>query len=212
MIPTKICGITNLEDARLAVDLGASAIGFIFYPPSPRFIEPSEAKVIIQSVGDRVCTVGVFVNNDVETINWISREVGLDMVQLSGDEAPEDLRGITLPIIKTLHVDGEFDVAVAVNYPAHAVLLDSKLPGRYGGTGQTWSWDGVELAQISKPVVLSGGLNPDNVSKAIKCTAPSAIDISSGVETAPGKKSPAKLRALFKILADHEGTNEQPFK
>ncbi|MFC1482056.1 N-(5'-phosphoribosyl)anthranilate isomerase, partial [Candidatus Neomarinimicrobiota bacterium] len=167
---------------------------------------------ISQSIDDQVFKVGVFVNTDVEIINSISLEVGLDMVQLSGDEVAEDYQGIALPVIRTMHVDDQFDPSVMDSYPAHAVLLDSKVPGQYGGTGQTWSWDRVKLGQISKPLILSGGLNSDNVSDAIERTAPAAIDVSSGVEAAPGRKSPAKLRALFKALANHEGTNEQPFK
>ncbi len=218
MIATKICGITNVEDGQLAVELGAMAIGFIFYPPSQRYIEPAAAKIIADALGNEVCKVGVFVNTDVETINGISTIVGLDMVQLSGDETAADWAGISLPVIKTLHLDDATVLAVAVAAvgagagSVKAFLLDSKLAGQFGGTGRTWNWDKVDLGQLAQPIILSGGLNPGNVGTAIEQTRPAAIDISSGVEAVPGRKSSAKLRALFKVLANYEGTNEQPFK
>ncbi|HIE33084.1 MAG TPA: phosphoribosylanthranilate isomerase [Thermodesulfobacteriaceae bacterium] len=199
----KICGITNLEDALLAIELGASALGFIFYPRSPRYIEPEAARKIISHLPPFVTTVGVFVNESEDFIRKVLSEVGLDLVQLHGDESPDLCARFFPKAIKALRVRSLEDLKAISAYKGkiRAVLLDTYVKGIPGGTGQTFNWD---LARKAKkfgiPVILAGGLRPENIKEALQTARPFAVDISSGVEASPGKKDPEKLQALFAAI------------
>lgn len=211
MIPVKICGITRVEDARLAAGLGAAALGFIFYPLSPRYIAPDRARAIIDAVGSNTCKVGVFVNATPGEINAVVKEAGLDMVQLSGDEPPEGCQGIAVPVIKTFHVGADFDPAATHPYGIHAVLLDTHLAGSYGGTGRAFEWSRMNRGAFTRPLILSGGLTPENILDGIEAIHPDAVDVNSGVETGPGVKGWSELKRLFAVLKETEAGDEQVF-
>ncbi len=211
MIPVKICGITRREDADLAVKLGAAALGFIFYPLSPRYVAPSQARTIADTVRSHTRLVGVFVNALPKEINAIVDEVGLDLVQLSGDEPPEVCRGVTVPVIKTFHVGVDFDLAAAQSYDVHAFLLDTHQAGSYGGTGRSFDWFLVNRDAFARPLILSGGLTPENILEGIEAIRPHAVDVNSGVEASPGVKDRARMERLFVILQNTEASDEQVF-
>jgi phosphoribosylanthranilate isomerase len=205
MTRVKICGIRSIDDARLAVELGASALGFIFWPSSPRYIEPAAARAIAAAVGPFVTTVGVFVNQPVDFVRDVADRVNLGAIQLHGDEAVEDyadgLRG-GLRIIKSVAVSNGGDCVPAMQaVPGGAtVLLDAHDPVTRGGTGRTIDWTQASAAARLRPIILSGGLNADNVSEAVAAVRPYAVDVSSGVESSPGVKDSQKLRAFFASL------------
>jgi phosphoribosylanthranilate isomerase len=193
----KICGVTTIEDARLAADLGASAIGLVFWPGSPRFVEARQAKAIVAALPPFVSAVGVFVNQVGEAAS-IAREVGLNAVQFHGDEPASSYSGFPLRVIKSVAVKdaSAADAADAVP-PDTTVLLDAHDPVRRGGTGIPIDWSIAARIARRRPVILSGGLNPANVAEAVDAVAPYAIDVSSGVELVFGRKDPDKMRALF---------------
>jgi len=194
----KICGITNTDDARVAVEAGADAIGLNFVPGTPRYIEVAAAREIARAIPDAVKKVGVFVNESVKTINRCVREVPLDIVQLHGDEAPETARLVEAPIFKAVRVRGEIDVERLRAYNADAYLLDTFVEGAHGGTGKTFDWDlALPVQDAGLPVLLSGGLTPENVADAVRRVSPFGVDVSSGVELGPGKKDPGKVRAFI---------------
>jgi len=211
MIPVKVCGITRAEDARLAAGLGAAALGFIFYPPSPRYIAPDQARAVADAVGGHIRKVGVFVNAPPEEINAIVDEAGLDLVQLSGNEPPEYCRDIAVPVIKTFHVGADFEPAATHTYDVHAILLDTRQAGSYGGTGRAFEWSLVNRDAFNSPLILSGGLTPENVLDGIEIVRPDAADVNSGVEASPGVKDRAKLERLFDILENTKASDEQVF-
>lgn len=202
MIEIKICGITRLEDALAACDAGADALGFIFYSPSPRYVHPEQARTIIQSLPSAVCKVGVFVNLPPEEILQISSFCGIDLIQLHGDEDPEYCR--KLPghrLIKALSSPGSLHAASS--YPVKAILIDSRGPSLYGGTGITADWDLAARVKASAPdisLILAGGLNPGNAPDAISAVRPDALDFNSGIESAPGRKDPAKLKMAMECV------------
>jgi len=199
VIRVKICGVTTVEDAALAADLGASAIGLVFWPRSPRFVDVEQAKRIVAALPPFVGAVGVFVNQP-EAAD-IAREVGLSAVQLHGDEPPDTYRGLPVRVIKAVAVTGNGSGDLAAAIPASAtVLLDAHDPVKRGGTGRAIDWTVAAAVALRRPIILSGGLNADNVVSAVEAVRPYAIDVSSGVESAPGRKDPAKLRALFDAL------------
>ena len=196
----KICGITNLEDAHLAVDAGADALGFIFVPSSPRYVEPAHAKKIIQTFPPFVTPVGVFADAKREEVNRIVDTSGVRCVQFHGDEYPMDIAGYTLPVIKAFRVKLGFDVQRLKNSPTRTFLLDTFVDGMQGGTGKTFDWSiAIEAKQFGE-IILSGGLNPQNVADAVAIVQPYAIDVNSGVESSPGKKDENKLKELFSAL------------
>lgn len=200
MIRVKICGITTPEDARLAAELGASAIGMVFWPTSPRAVDRARAREIVAALPPFVTAVGVLVNQTDEAAD-LAREVGLDAVQLHGDERPDSYRDLPIRTVKAIGVSGPGAVAQAAAIPAATtVLLDAQDPIRRGGTGQPIDWSIAEAIARQRPVILAGGLNSENVVLALETVRPAAIDVSSGVESAPGKKDPDKLRVLFDIL------------
>ncbi|UCH09765.1 MAG: phosphoribosylanthranilate isomerase [Fidelibacterota bacterium] len=211
MIQVKICGITRLEDAQRAVREGASALGFIFYPFSPRYVTPDQVKALIQSLSSDVKKVGVFVNTTPREVNAIVKRSGLDMAQLSGHEPAEICDEISVPVIKTFQVGADFNPVITRFYDVHAFLLDTLQPDSYGGTGKTFEWSRVSGQIFTKPFILSGGLNPENIQAGIRTLNPHAVDINSGIEARPGVKDPVKLKRLFKILRKTKARDEQVF-
>ena len=201
MTQVKICGITNKEDALCAAKLGASALGFIFYPPSPRYIKPADARKIVGVLPDDLIKVGVFVNEKPKEIKRIMEYCGLDMIQLHGDESPEYCREFpSAQVIKAVDLKNEADFVYAKSYHVGAILVDSRHAGLYGGTGRKSNWDLACRIKNKKPLILSGGLNEKNITEALKTVAPAALDINSGVESKPGKKDHAKLARIFDII------------
>ncbi len=191
----KICGITRLEDAHAAADAGANAIGFVFWPNSPRFIDPFRARAIAATLPPFITTVGLFVNQPAEYINGVAALVRLGAVQLHGDERPEDAAKSHRPVVKALALGGDTRVD---DWPTSVtVLLDAHDVARRGGTGRTIDWDAAAGVAARRRTLLAGGLTPDNVGDAIGRVRPFGVDVSSGVEQAPGIKDRAKLRALF---------------
>ena len=209
MIPVKICGITSIADAELAISHGAAAIGLICYEKSPRYVTPEQAAKISSAVAGRAKIVGVFVNEAPHAIRALVEQIGLDWVQLSGDEPPRMATDLGVPVIKAFHVGPDFDPATMAAYVTAAWMLDTYSPAAYGGTGENFAWDKIDRSIITRPLVLSGGLTPDNISAAISALQPNAVDVNSGVEAEPGKKDRKKLEQLFAVLADvgYEGDN-----
>ncbi len=199
----KICGITRREDAEASVAEGASALGFIFWPGSPRFIDPSLAKEIVAALPPSVAAVGVFVNQPVSHVNSVASLAGLSLVQLHGDEDEGVAAGMTLPVIKAVSArDGGFPDG---QWPDHVMLLiDADDPIRRGGTGMTVNWPAAAALASRRRVLLAGGLRPDNVAEAIRCVRPFGIDVSSGVERSPGIKDRRLLAALFEAIRNGE--------
>jgi phosphoribosylanthranilate isomerase len=196
----KICGITRVQDADLAVELGATALGFIFWPASPRFIAPNDAREIVQRLSAKVTTVGVFVNEPVELVRQIMDVAGLDVAQLHGAESPEYCRQLRPAPIKALAMkNGDF-LTVGAFDPDVLILLDTHDPARHGGTGRTVDWKAARKVAVARPTILSGGLNAGNVGVAIESVEPYGIDVSSGVESSPGVKDAARLRSFFEAL------------
>ncbi|HEY4450194.1 MAG TPA: phosphoribosylanthranilate isomerase [Solirubrobacteraceae bacterium] len=207
-LPTrvKVCGITNLADAKLAVDLGAWALGMIFYEGSPRSCSAAEAQLIVEQLRRRVELCGVFVNAPLEDVVALSEEIGLSMIQLHGDEGPsfcsEVSRRTGARVIKAAQVSGSGDVRDLARFHVDFHLLDARSPaaarrGMRGGTGETFDWELVRERRSRVPLILSGGLHAGNVGAAIAATRPYAVDSASGTETAPGHKDPERLSALF---------------
>lgn len=200
MIRVKICGITTPADARLAAELGASAIGLVFWPGSPRCVDAARAREIVKALPPFVSAVGVFVNQ-VDDAAQIARDAGLSAVQFHGDEPSAAYRDFPFHVIKAVAVLDASAREAAAAVPAGAtVLLDAHDRVKRGGTGRVIDWTIAAMIARERPVVLSGGLSADNAAEAIAAVKPYAIDVSSGVESAPGRKDPAKLHALFAAL------------
>jgi phosphoribosylanthranilate isomerase len=212
----KVCGITNLEDARMAVDAGADALGFIFVENTPRFLTPEQAAPIIRRVPPFVTPVGVFWDHPVGHVKAVIEACGLRAVQFHGDEKPEDCQGYSVPVIKTIKlppastIDGLPEYRVAARFGAFlyrkvvaAYLLDSQARWSEGEGREPLEWRGIRLmAQVQPrdaqlPIVLSGGLTPDNVATAVDIVRPFAVDVNSGVEARPGKKDPQQVRRFI---------------
>ena len=197
MVRVKICGITDVHDARLAARLGADALGFNFCTQSPRYIRPERARAIIAVLPPLLTTVGVFVNERPETVMEICRKVGLDAAQFHGDEPPlavDAVQGVRR--IKAIRVASEQDIVLCRRYRVEAFLLDAYDPGRRGGTGRTFDWKLARAAAQFGPIILAGGLTPENVEEAIAAAAPYGVDVASGIESEPGRKD-RRLMAEF---------------
>ena len=195
----KICGITNRGDAREAVRLGADMLGFVFYKRSPRYVRVKEAKAIIDGLPERVKKVGVFVNEEKRVVLDSARQCGLNMVQLHGDETPEYCAFLRerLTVAKAFRIKDEKDLAYVNTYDVDFFLLDSSVKGKKGGTGHTFDWGVAKGFKFARPVILSGGLTPKNVVRAIKKIAPYGVDVSTGVEKAPGEKDPHLMKRFI---------------
>ena len=192
----KVCGITNLADARLAVELGADMLGFIFYAGSPRAITPAAAAAICRQV--TVEKVGVFVNETASGIRAVLAACGLTALQFHGDEPPAFCRQFPALAIKALRLRDAASLQLAAEYDVDALLLDTYTAGARGGTGQTFDWSLAQQAKrFGRPIILSGGLTPANVRDAIAAAQPQAVDVASGVEQSPGRKDPDQLRRFI---------------
>jgi phosphoribosylanthranilate isomerase len=194
----KICGITRLEDARDAAAAGADALGFILWPKSPRFIAPAAVRAIVGELPKSLFLVGVFVNQTIDEVNRDAAAAGVTHVQLHGDETPAFAARVARPVIKATSAPSD---DAARGWPADTTwLVDGQDPQRRGGTGRTADWDAAAAFARTRDVVLAGGLTPENVAEAIGRVKPFGIDVSSGVERAPGIKDPERLQALFRAL------------
>lgn len=200
MTKIKICGITNLNDAFLALDLGADALGFIFYRNSKRYISPEDASRIISKLPPFVTTVGVFVNQGVQELKSMKRETGFDLFQLHGDEEPDYCRELGNSVIKAIRVKDRISQEDVDSFPVQALLFDAYSAADFGGTGRSFNWELLKGIALSKSVILSGGLTSENVAEAIDIVNPYAVDVSSGVEDYPGKKNPVKLKAFIEAV------------
>jgi phosphoribosylanthranilate isomerase len=205
-VRVKICGITREEDARLAVRLGADALGFVLWPASPRAVSLADARTIAAAVPALVTRVGVFVNERPEAVAAAVRAVGLDAVQLHGDEVVEAYAAVPARIIKAVRVAAAADLERAVALPASVTpLVDVSDRDTWGGTGRTADWTLARGLSARRPILLAGGLNPDNVAAALNTVAPWGVDVSSGVEAAPGVKSRQRLEQFFTAVAAAHG-------
>lgn len=189
----KICGITRTADAMAAVQCGADAIGFIFFPSSPRYIPPAMAGEVVGALPAAVLPVGVFVNASRDAILDAVRASGIRALQLHGDEPPESTSGFGLPVFKAHRVSPGFSAEDLDRYAVEAHLLDGYADGSRGGTGRPFNWDIAVRARQTHRIILSGGLRPENVKRAIHYVRPYAVDVSSGVETQPGVKDHARM-------------------
>jgi len=195
----KICGLTQLEDAQIVVKAGADALGFVFYPPSPRAITPEQAAKIIQQLPPFVMMVGLFVDPKPEWVTEVLKQVPLDLLQFHGDEPEAFCQSFGRPYIKALRMKPEFDPEqAAASWPsARGFLLDAYTPGIPGGTGEVFDWQRFPTSE-SPSWILAGGLTPTNVAQAIRITQPYAVDVSGGVESSRGIKCPTKIHAFIK--------------
>ena len=198
----KVCGITRREDALLAADLGASAVGFVFWPHSPRYVEPEAAAEIARALPADVAPVGVFVDPSVDDVRRIAARVGLAAVQLHGDEPATLCDGLPYRVLKAVPVAGAATRAAAARVPRRVtVLLDARDPVRRGGTGRTVDWGVAAEVAAGRRIFLAGGLGPGNVGEALRTVRPYGVDVSSGVETRPGRKDAGRLRVFFEEVA-----------
>ncbi len=208
MVRVKICGITNLEDALTAAEYGADALGFVFWEKSPRYVSPDTAATIIKSLPPFITTVGVFVNEPAARIRSIIDAAGLNCIQLHGDESPSECAkingGTGLKLIKAFRVRDKKDISRLSDYKVSAYLLDAFREGVPGGTGQTFDWELAIEAKASGRIILSGGLNPENIKDALAKAGPYGVDVSSGVEARPGKKDRDRLIKFLEQVKDYE--------
>lgn len=204
-VRVKICGITRTEDALSAARLGAHAVGFVFWPKSSRYITPDSVREIISALPPFVTTVGVYVDPTPAWVEETSVKGGLSLLQFHGDESPEFCEQFCLPYIKAIRVREDLDlIQYASRYhQASGMLLDTYTAGMPGGTGHVFNWKLIPQ-KLSLPLILSGGLNPDNISQAIKQTRPWAVDVSSGVEAVKGIKDRQKISAFMQGVRTSE--------
>ena len=206
MTRVKVCGITRSEDAELAAELGAWAIGFLLWPPSKRHVDPAVAAGIARRMRRKLELVGVFVNQPLDEIAGLADALGLTHIQLHGDEGPSFCTAVHqrtgLKVIKAARIATAADLRDLDRFHTDYHLLDTAHKGQYGGTGETWEWSLLKQRRNKTPFLLAGGLNPDNVAEAIAATRPWGIDVSSGVEASHGVKDHDKLRALFAAVGD----------
>jgi phosphoribosylanthranilate isomerase len=197
----KICGITRIEDAQLAIELGADAIGFIFAPKSPRCISPETAREIIKTLPSKVEKIGVFVNASLQQIHSIRKVSGISMAQLHGDESPDFAATLNIPYIKALKPKFMEELSKLKNFPSAAMnLIDAYHPTLAGGTGSVADLQLAKAAKAYGPLMLAGGLSDQNILAILNEITPHAIDLSSSLELSPGIKCPNKLRSFFKTV------------
>ena len=201
----KICGMTRLEDARLALDLGAWAIGLIFHPPSPRYIDPDAARDLVRELPADTLSIGVFVDRPMREIHDIVEHVGLRGVQLHGKETPDEVNALSTNlsgsvVIKAFRVGEKFRVEDVDAYSCDYILLDTYRKGLQGGTGETFDWSVAHAVSQMKPTILAGGIGPENIADAIAAANPFAVDILSRTESQPGMKDSEQLHRVFEAL------------
>ncbi len=202
-IRAKICGITRVQDAQAAVDAGADAIGLVFFPPSPRYVEIEQAKTLVAHIPAYVQVVGLFVDASLQDIETVLKHVALDVIQFHGNESPEQCQAIATSLhrrwYKAIQVKADMDVIAEIKryqqVGASAVLLDAWHPELKGGTGQVFDWS--KFPKLDIPLILAGGLTPDNIEQAIEVTHPYAVDVSGGVEAAKGIKDPQLIQKFM---------------
>ncbi|MGC2626113.1 MAG: phosphoribosylanthranilate isomerase [Candidatus Udaeobacter sp.] len=202
-IQIKICGVTNATDAKACVELGADMIGFNFYPVSPRYVEPAIARRIVEALRARTCAVGVFVDANPAEIRKLAKTAGVRCVQLHGHATPESCSELAreFRVIRALSTDTQFEPEHTAAFPGCDVLIDAYHPELRGGTGQTCNWSSARAAmRYTRFLILSGGLNAKNVSSAVKAVTPHAVDVCSGVESAPGLKNHRKLEQFISAV------------
>ena len=197
-VRVKICGITRLQDLHAACNAGADALGFVFYEPSPRHVSIANAAELMRALPPFVQSVGLFVNAEPAFIESVLQNVPLDLLQFHGDETPADCARFNRPFIKAVRVNQDTDLLkYAADFEAaRGLLLDAYVPGMPGGTGERFDWSLIP-ANLPTPIVLSGGLTPDNVAEAVQRVRPWAVDVSSGVEAAPGLKDATRVAAFI---------------
>lgn len=195
----KICGITRVEDACNAIEAGADALGLVFYPPSPRNVKVEQAIEIAGRMPPFVTLVGLFVNAEREFIADVIERIGIELIQFHGNESPGDCMGHGRPFIKAVRMKPDVDLAAECERyeAATGLLLDAYHPGKAGGTGQSFEWDRIPPS-LGPEIILAGGLTPTNVSRAIRKVKPYAVDVSGGVESAPGIKDPEKIKRFMR--------------
>lgn len=203
MVEVKICGVTNINDAYIAAENGVDALGFIFYPKSQRYVAPERAKEIIQKLPHEIIKVGVFVNHEIHEVKEIAKFCSLNLIQLHGDESPEYCAQFPKSsLIKAVSCRLEEDIRKLRNYSVRAILVDARQPRHYGGTGKNSDWRLAIKVKEMQPLILAGGLNKENIRKAIETVRPQAVDINSGVEISPRKKDPNKIREIIEIVCE----------
>jgi len=207
----KICGITRLDDALASLEAGAHALGFIFVQSSPRYITPDRASSIIRALPPYVSTVGVFVNASRGQILTAIKVSRVSAIQLHGDESPDQMSGYPCSVTKAFRVKEGFDPSIMEAYDVSAYLMDAYSPLAYGGSGMTFDWGIARALAGSRPLILSGGLTPENVGAAIRVAHPYAVDVASGVEQSPGVKDEGKIRAFIAAVrsADERDAQER---
>ena len=207
MTRIKICGITNIDDALMAIDAGADALGFAFVPDTPRYLKDTAAAAkIIEQLPPFITTVGLFVNAAPEVIQATADECHLDMLQLHGDESPQFCSALNRRFIKAVRVKDESSFSHLSDYRVSGYLLDTYVKGAMGGTGIAFDWRLAVKAKQFGRIILAGGLDSDNVASAVEQVRPYGVDVSSGVETRPGRKDPVKVQTFIQTVKeiDHE--------
>ena len=192
----KICGITNIEDALAAESFGADAVGFIFYKKSKRYVSPEQAEHIMRALSLFTTKVGVFVDETFEIINKISKQTGINVVQLHGNENLDIMKSISLPVIKAFRVDDNFNYNKLNQYQEYSILLDAYSENNYGGTGIKFNWEKIPF-EIKNKIILSGGISSNNIEIIYKNINPAAVDLSSSLEITPSKKDKKKMEKFF---------------
>jgi phosphoribosylanthranilate isomerase len=208
----KVCGITNYDDAVMALDEGVDALGFNFFSRSQRYIYPEDARSIIRRIPPLVVTVGLFVNVDEpDKVSMVARAAGVQVLQLHGDETPAYCRALAdWTLIKAVRIGNNGIPSGLEEYPVQAFLLDAMDDALFGGTGKSFDWSLTREMQRIRPIILAGGLRPDNVREAIRTVAPYGVDVCSGVECAPGKKDAARLRQFMDEVRNVESVRQRP--
>jgi phosphoribosylanthranilate isomerase len=197
MVEVKICGLTTVDDAMRCIEAGADAIGLNFWPGSARYVDVATARAITEAAEDRATMVGVFVDFTLDQVREILRATAVPWAQLHGDEPPELVAELQPNAYKAIGVKDASAIELARSYPGEHLLLDASVPGMPGGTGRTFDWDVAAAVAKERKLTLAGGLNPDNVAKAIQVVNPFRVDVASGVESTPGRKDPELVRSFI---------------
>jgi phosphoribosylanthranilate isomerase len=202
MTRVKVCGLTTVDDARMCVAAGVDAIGLNFWPGSVRRCDEAVARDIVQAVAGRTLVVGVFVDASFEELTRLKAEVGLDCLQLHGDEPPALLERFLPHAYKALRVRGEDAIEAARRFPGEHILFDAYVPGMPGGTGATFDWEVAKRVAKERKLTLAGGITPENAAQAVRAVEPFCVDTASGVESSPGQKDPALVEAFVRAVRE----------